>query len=113
MGDLEEFCEELCNGLSQESEEAAAADAVRSSSSDTEDGCYLFCQFETWWSRLLKEHTKQIHRPKRLKVSQDVRPVRVISACSGLLPEASVLKAGPGLDWRCQCIELRGYTDSH
>lgn len=100
--ELAHFCDALCNELSQQSAKAAEAERVRSSSSDTEDSCHLFCEYETWWSRLLKSHTAE-NLPHKSKTKQcrtqgpdlrNVYPVKIMSACSGLLPEASVLQAG-------------------
>lgn len=100
--ELEEFCDALCNELQREGTAATFADAVRSSSSDTEDSGHLFCEFGTWWSQLLKEHTKGFWSKRKRRDFQRLNPVRILSACSGLLPEASCLKAGrPGPADRC------------
>ena len=101
--ELAHFCDTLCNELSQQSAKADEAERVRSSSSDTEDSCHLFCEYETWWSRLLKSHTeglpqKSQSQTKRCRTEgsdlRNVFPVKIVSGCSGLLPEASVFQAG-------------------
>ena len=104
MSDLDDFCEGLCAQMAQEGIEADAADVLRDSSSDTEESMQLFgSECETWWSRLLKEHGQAFdhlhvasvrHAKKSLEDLKDIPVVTVLSACSGLVPEASVFKAG-------------------
>ena len=41
-----------------------------------------------WWARKLKQHTRNLTSPV-----ENQRPILVVSACSGSLAEAEVLKA--------------------
>ena len=85
------FFEELVEKHSQECEIAEHADAIRESSSDTEDSVGPGPS-PTWWSQLIQRHVKASTAQKAPKVSED-RPVRAISACSGTCPEAAVFEA--------------------
>ena len=88
-GGWKEYVDSLDKALSQESEEAEAAEDLRVSSESEEDA--EICVGETaWWVKLLQQHAPL----PQAQTSRCRDPVRLLSACTGACAEGHVLQAG-------------------
>ena len=82
---------------------SATDHAGRSSVYTQEPNAVLFCDPVEhgppvlWWAKLLRQHSANLGCDATIRPP---RPLKVLSGCSGMLSEAMVLQAGPGMTAR-------------